>query len=291
MWLFLPVHGQVFEIPYFPEVVFRGKPLTLHVRASGAEELLIRTNGVEYSRLSTDSNGFGEFTFFPDKAARLEVAAGEGESWSFAVVRPQERRRFTEQDGFLYVENTPVILLPDHKLPPPLDRRWETLDLVSEALLPAKRPISSIQAFIPRSSELLENLLPLWLEDRPIPVHPDEASWFHVHGFLTVFEAKPVEFMLIEIDLHDLERGMPSAVWLMKWQFLLQRLQAGTGYRDGILFGPQYDSSTWKLKPILEPSLISLARAHGLHFVDQSLATDLWQERLVHHLRKRYLLP
>ncbi|MEX2607559.1 MAG: hypothetical protein WD708_09450 [Kiritimatiellia bacterium] len=289
--LFLPGYGQKLEIPYFPEVVFRGTPLTLQVAGTGGGDVRLRTNGTAHSQVSAVDSGKSEVSVILEKETRLELFAEPDQRWTFQVVRPGGAHTFIERDGFLYVGDTPVILMPDHKLPPELDRRWETLGHVSGVLQPGKPAITSIHAFLPPGSSLLEDLPRLWTGNSPRITHPSENSWFQLHGFLTDFTSVSADFVLFEIDGYDLERGMSTVSWLMKWQFLLQHIQAGTGYVDGLILGPPEKPSAWKWKEILEPSLISLARAHGLRYVDRSLPADVWRERLVHQLQKRYLLP
>ncbi|MDA3874986.1 MAG: hypothetical protein PF795_13640, partial [Kiritimatiellae bacterium] len=264
--------------------MFRGTPLTLQVAGADGRDVRISLDGVETLRLSPTDSGKNEVSLVLEKEARLEISAEQNQGWEFQVVRPAGLHDFIERDGFLYVGDTPVILMPDHKLPPELDRRWETLGRVSDVLQPNKQSITSIHAYLPRGSSLLEDLPLLWVEDSPPVSHPPEDSWFQMHGLLTGFEISPADFVLFEVDFYDLERGMSPVAWLMKWQFVLQHIQAGTGYEDGLLMGPAGDASLVRWTKILEPSLISLARAHGLRYVDRSLPTDVWQERIVHGL-------
>lgn len=295
MWLALllipPVYGQKPEIPYVPGVVFRGTPLTLQVTRMEQEDVLIFINEREVSRLKPGKPETGEVTFFPREPLNITVRTEKEPGWTFQVVRPADLHAFTERDGFLYVGDTPVILMPDHNIPPELDRRWETFDRVSGALQSVKPEITSIQAFLPKTSTLLEDLPSLWNGDQVRRRAPSDEAWFHLHGFLTGFRAAPADFVLFEVDFHDLERGMSPVAWLMKWQYLLQHIQAGTGYKDGLLAGPVPGPDTGNWMKFLEPSLISLARSHGLHYVDRSLSAEVWRERLVHRLQKRYVLP
>lgn len=48
---------------------------------------------------------------------------------------------------------------------------------------------------------------------------------------------------------------------------------------------------TEKWQVILEPQLRGLAMAHGLRYVDRSLAPEIWRERLLNQLGKSYQLP
>lgn len=282
-----------FEVPYLPEVVFQGTPLTLQVMRPPQTPLLVHTNGVLLAAFPAGGAPRLELVCFPRSDLRITLTAeGTDRGWSFAGVTPESGAGLREKDGFLYAGALPAILMPQHRLPPPLDRRWETVELVESLMQPAKPAIERLLCYLPESSDLpkaLQTLLPsVPLDQRP----PDPQSWFRVHGYLCRNDAAtPSAMLAVEIDLHDLERGMAPQAWLMKWQFALQRIQAETGYVDGLLFGPPYDALTHKWQPVLDPQLKALAAAHGLRFVDRSLDPGLWRERLRHQLSKRYRIP
>jgi len=279
------------EVLYAPEVVFVGKPLTLRIQSSADKPLAVSTNRVELALPSHVPGETAELSFYPTGSLELEVGSGTEPVWHFKVVRPSEAGTFTERDGFLEWEGKPAVLLPDHRLPPPQDRRWETLEWVKEALVGRKSPIPSIHWYTSADSRDLREVGTRLTAGRQTVTLPDSGAWFNVHGFLLAQTEANASFVALEIDFHDLERGMSYPVWLAKWQFLLQRIQAQNSYPDGLLFGPVFDDvhSDWHLQ--ITKSLRSLAAAHGLRYVDRSYAAREWQSRLLDQLGKEYRLP
>ena len=121
------------EVAYAPEVVFRGEPLTFRVSAEPSAPVTVRANGVERAGAAPAGPEIREITLRPEDAMTVEFL-GEGEAgWSFRLLRPDETVELSETDGFLFIGDVPVVLLPDHRLPPPLDRRWETVELLENA--------------------------------------------------------------------------------------------------------------------------------------------------------------
>lgn len=281
------------EISYFPEVVFKGKALTCHLKTAPPQTILVETNGNEFVQLPSSTDPFVEFTFFPKTSSRLSFSTNEFSlKWSFQLIEPGFKSPLTEKSGFLHQGETPVILLPEHLLPPALDRRWQTVGMVKGFLTSEKNALPSILTFLSEEGPLAQDLLTFFPNTSFEKVNPAESSWFRVHGYLTKHEAySSTEFVVVEMDFYDLERGMSPQIWIMKWQFFLQHLNLLTGYRDGLLFGPLYTENTRKWQAVLDGSLKSLARSNGLRYVDRSIDAPIWQERLLNQLGKIYDLP
>jgi hypothetical protein len=282
-----------FDISYFPEVVFKETPLTLHLRRPAVEPVQVLTNGTFSVTLPASADTLTEYVIFPKTAMRLRFQCGNSSRiWQFQVLEPDFVEKLHEQDGFLYDGECPVILMPQHRLPPVLDRRWETVEIVENMIQADKKPITRLTGFLPETSALKNDIAVLLPTTECQYVNPNPANWFRVHGYLTLGKLEAsADFVAVEIDLYDLQRGMSPEAWFMKWQFVLQHLQSATGYADGLLFGPEYDEGTLQWKAVLDPQLKGLASAHGLRFVDRSLSPALWQERLLNQLGKSYLLP
>lgn len=283
----------VFDISYFPEVVFKGTPLTLHVRRPSVESVQVLTNGTLSVTLPASAEPLSEFVIFPQKATRLSFQCAFSERiWQFQVLEPGFTQKLHEQDGFLYDRECPVILMPQHRLPPLLDRRWETVEMVENIIQGERKEIRSLTGFLPEGSLVKDEIASLLPATTCQYVKPNPANWFRVHSYLTLGKMEaPADFIVVEIDLFDLQRGLSPQAWFMKWQFVLQHLKASTGYADGLLFGPEYDAHTQKWKAVLDPQLKGLATSHGLRFVDRSLPSALWRERLLNQLGKSYRLP
>jgi len=276
------------EVLYSPEAVYTGKPMTFRVQPHGHAGS-IRTNGVEWIQWAAASEKIMESSLYPEEAMVVEVLKEEEPAWTFSVVRPGVKGVLTERDGFLELDGQPVILMPDAKLPPKLDRRWETLNLLRQKLFEKKPVLPEPLWVIPPDSSLPDTLPESLAVTKARQVNPEQESWFRVNGFLRAFPRKSSPFVVVELDLYDLRRGMPPHVWIMKWQFALQHLQRLTGYEDGLLVAPDVPAdSEWH--DLLEEELESLARANGLRFIDRS-REEVWKERLLDGLSKTYRLP
>jgi|GEM_PF-1702917 len=285
----VPARTAGLEVTYAPDVVFLEEPLTFQLQVPKGVEPEARLGNKE---LRTRGEGEGrELTLRPKAAGILRISAPDGEGWSFRLTRPDTPGRFTERDGFLEMEGTPVVLVPDHLDPPPLDRRWETVALVERAVRGEKAPLSRIRVFAAADSGLPEDLaaLPFHLQVSHTAAAPD--TWFRVHGVLCALERTPGAFVAVELDFYDLDRGMPYPVWWMKWQFVLQRIQEATEFEDGVLVGPDFSGERQRWAAVMREPLRNLARAHGLRYVDRSLPVDVRRARLVDQLKKEYVLP
>lgn len=276
------------EVLYAPEAVYVGKPMTFRVQPHGQAGSLT-TNGVEWVKWNEGDQDVIEASVFPREAMQVQVLKEEKVVWTFGVIQPGKEGAFTERDGFLEVEERPAILLAEAKLPPKLDRRWETLNLVRKKLFERKPELPQPLWILPEGSTLPTTLpasLPFSMDSK---LEMPSEAWFRTHGVLMSIKAEPAAFVAVELDLHDLKRGVPPQVWIAKWQFILQHLKAQTGYTSGILFAPDVPGdSEWHA--LLEEELESLARANGLLYVDRS-RKDVWKERLVDKLSKTYRLP
>lgn len=286
----LPAEEPLLEVPYFPEVVFKGAPLTVHVRIPEGVTAQVVTNNQVQSTLKGGNGPLREITLFPESGIRLDLRRNpEVTDWHFLVVEPGNPGELTEQDGYLYQGDVPVILMPEHRLPPPLDRRWETVEMVENLIQPRIEEMENVQLWIPPDSLLIKAFRGFFPDAGLELQYPDPAAWFRVHGYLgRIATTAPADFVVVEMDLFDFERGMSPQTWFMKWQFLLQHLQKQNAYTDGVLFSPVYTADTLKWKNVLEEKMKGLASAHGLRFVDRSLAPQVWRERLQNQLQKRY---
>ena len=281
-----------FEISYFPEVVFKETPLTVHLRAPEAKLVDLLVNKEVNSVVDGGGSVVRELTLTPKMGLDLSFHLEGGEQeWSFKVLEPGFSGELYEEDGFLYQGGIPVILMPQHRLPPPLDRRWETVELLEHMIQNERPEISSMRLYLPEESALPAYLKSLFPQARMHFQFPDPKAWFRVHGYLTPHVDGHVQFLVVEMDLFDFERGMSPQTWFMKWQFLLQNLEKKCGYADGLLLSPAYTPETLKWKPVLDVKLKGLASAHGLRFIDRSYETRIWQERLQNQLGKVYKLP
>ena len=287
-----PVPSPEMEVLYAPETVYKGQPFTTRVRPAPGHPPLVRTNGVEVALPPAPGETPMEFTLYPDVSTRLTFASGDREAWRFDLIRPGDRGSLEERDGFLEREGVPVVLVPDHRLPPPLDRRWETLDWLRTRLLTGKPELEEVLWLAPEDSPLVDELRKTLGDHATRRLSPDPEAWFRVHGYLMAPEPDPpAPFVAVEMDFHDLDRGMPFHVWIAKWQFLLQRLRHRTDYADGLLVGPLFDAAHQEWRGLSTESLRSLAAAHGLRYVDRSREPEVWKPRLEHQLRKEYALP
>ncbi|MDF3127975.1 hypothetical protein P0Y35_02070 [Kiritimatiellaeota bacterium B1221] len=281
-----------FEIPYFPEVMFKETPLTVHVNVPGIENVNVVINDEVAESIIGAGHALREYTLVPETGIRLSFQLENSlQEWSFKVLEPGFAGELREQDGFLYRAEVPVILMPGHRLPPPLDRRWETVEFMEHMIQNEKAEPGSVLMVAPDGESLPRYIQSLFPRSK-IQMHPpDPEAWFRVHGYLTSPVNVPADFLVVETDFFDFERGMSPQTWFMKWQFLLQHLERRCGFKDGLLFSPAYSSETMKWKPVLDEKLKGLASAHGLRFIDRSREESIWQARLVHQLGNVYQLP
>jgi hypothetical protein len=286
---FLAGNAMAFEVSYAPEALFVGDPLTFRIESPSTTTLTVMSNQVEVVRHPLSPKIPLEVTFFPTTSQILRFEAPEKTAQAFRLLRPGEAGVFRERDGYLEIDEAPVILLPEHRKPPPLDRRWETLDLLRKTLTDTRKPILDVLWICPPDSTLSTALQPLLSSRPPLVPDPGEESWFRVHAPLLSPRIPQATYLVVEIDVYDLERGVAPQTLFLKWQFVLQHLEKRSGTTRGLLFGPDLASNPAP-KPMLE-SLQSLARSHGLHYVDRSLPEAIWRERLIHQLQREYILP
>jgi hypothetical protein len=279
------------DVLYAPEVVFRTQPLTFRVQVPEGQKLVVTTNQVALAlpALPLKSEPV-EFTVFPEKPYTLTVGSADKVDWTFHLLKPGFSGKLTERDGFLEQNGEAVILMPDHLLPPPLDRRWETLRLIREDIFNGKPAIDKITWLIPKDSPLT-SLNPKLSSGTAERVSPNESFWFRLHGLMAAVEKKPADFVALEVDLHDVERGVPLHIWLMKWQFLLQHVHQQTGYNDGLLFGPVFEDPQGEAAVWITEQLRSLALANGLRYIDRALPSEEWEKRMLHQVAREYILP
>lgn len=279
------------EVRYAPEAVYRGKPLSFRFQPENGVPPGVTTNGVALALPPGRPGNPLEITLYPERSTRIEFLSGGKTSWRFQLLRPADKGPFTERDGFLERNGEPVVLLPDHRLPPPLDRRWETLRWMREKLLNRKPDLPRVHWVAPRDSGAVEGLKDLLGAEGGEWTPPDADAWFRVHGYLMALDEAPAPFVVAEVDFHDLDRGMPFHVWMAKWQFLLQRMEHLQAYGDGLLIGPVFDSAHAGWKVPCTRWLRSLAASHGLRYVDRTRGPEVWRARLRDQLREEYRLP
>jgi len=285
--------GKAFamEVTYAPPVVFSGEPLAFRLQSAAPVTVTVLTNGVRTARLALGERRPAEHTFRPAQDLKLSFTTGDSER-IFHIIRPESAPVLTERDGYLESGGQPVVLLPEHRKPPPLDRRWETLELLRRHVQDPRPRLEALLWICPDRPEP-DLRLAVKLSTRPPErlLVSEREAWFYVHGLLIRPELPQSRFLVLEVDERDLERGMPPHEWFMKWQFALQKLEADIGYEDGLLLGPPESPVSAPWLPLLREELQNLARAHRLHFVDRSRTEALWTERLLNRLSRDYLLP
>jgi hypothetical protein len=279
------------EVLYAPEAVYTGNPLTFRFRPEPGVPPTVRTNGNAVALPPRVRGAPVEITLYPEEAARVDFLSGTREAWRFDIARPAEKGVLSERDGFLEREGVPVVLLPDHRLPPPLDRRWETLEWLRERFLASTPAIDHVLWIAPGDSMLVGDLHGRISTGKARRLAPADDAWFRVHGYLMAEDGVPADFVAVEMDFHDLDRGMPFHVWIAKWQFFLQRLEHRRIYKDGLMIGPVFDEAHAGWEEACTEALRSLAAAHGLRYVDRAHKPDVWKARLTDQLGKEYKLP
>lgn len=281
------------EFSYFPEVVFAGESLTFRLSAPQRNELRVLSETREITRIPLPAGDTVEWSTRLQEGTTLSFytqRAGEAQGFSVRVLRPAADAGLREVDGFLFQEDTPVILLPDHRLPPRLDRRWETLQHLTRPLHDPRLAPGPLLWLAPGPH--IDTSLAAMLTTQPVrQIFFDPEAWFQVHGLIVQPSLPRSEFVVLEVDEADLERGMPLGEWRMKWQFALQQLQARTGYQMGILLGPEASETAAPWLPLLRAELQSLARAHDLIYIDRTQPSALWRERLFNRLSREVRLP
>ncbi len=281
--------AQTLGLSYAPEAVFRGDPATF--RLQGAVEtvpLTVHTNGAPAATMSLGKDAT-EFTFRPEDSTRLRFSV-PGRDIELFLVLPGDPVRFSERDGYLLADSIPALLLPDHRKPPPLDRRWETGRLLKETFVDSRPRLGQILWLGRPGPDALAIAGRLSKQD-PVFLPPDPEAWFRVHGYLMATPPGSADFLVVDFDAYDLERGVPPHILIMKWQFLLQRLRQQSAAADGLLLGPVLDPVDRSRLAPLDEALRSLARSHGLRFIDRNLPAGEWNARLLNNLNKEYRLP
>jgi hypothetical protein len=281
--------AQTLGLLYAPEAVFRGDPASFRIGASGGQATLsILSNAVAVasSFLGPEPT---EFTFSPGQSTRLAFEI-PGQRVALAFVSPRDPVVFTERDGYLFAGDDAAVLLPEHRKPPVLDRRWETIRLLKESLVDTRPRLGTILWLGPADAAPT-GLAAKLSSQSPVSLRPDPAAWFRVHGYLLAPAPTKADFLVVDFDLHDLDRGVAPHLLIMKWQFLLQRLQAQSGFADGLFLGPDLDGADRQRHAHLDEALRSLARTHGLRFIDRGLASGEWTQRLLYNVGKEYRLP
>jgi hypothetical protein len=280
-----------FEVDYSPEALFRGEPLTFRLRANSPRVLTVTSNAVPIATLEPRPGKPAEITLFPIARTDILFSDSEGSSRSFRVLPPAASQPFQERDGFLESEGQALILMPEHRKPPPLDRRWETADIIKNMLVDTRHPLGPVLWICPPDSTLSTKLQPLLSHKPALHLEAAHDAWFRVHSPLLVKAIPKAAFLVLEIDTHDLDRGIAPPLLFLKWQFTLQHLQTASGFRDGLLCGPPLDPYAEPARELLALQFESLARAHGLRYIDRTLPEDTWRARLLHQLKREYTLP
>lgn len=278
-----------FEVAYAPEVVFSGDPLTVQLSAQAPTTVSVASNPRTQQSLTLRPAEQKEVTLRIRETSRLRIS-DPLQTYTFRVTAPNPLSVFTEQDGFLHENGEPVILLPTHRQPPPLDRRWQTVDEISRRVVDRREAIEKL-LWVGHDAKTLQTLSPRLTQAPPHHLKPHADAWFPLHGYLLAPSPETADFLVLEIDARDFERGMSPHEWLMKWHFTLQTLEARSGVSRGILLGPVPDPETQPWMNWFQENLPALASAHGLIYVDRSLPEPTWRERLFHRLEREFLLP
>lgn len=291
LFLHVPLQILALEISYAPPGVFVGEPLAFRVQSSVAGAVSVLKNGEEVERLALVPGQAVEFRTRTREAARFTFTLGDV-AHTFELLRPDAEGVLEERDGYLERDGTPVILLPDHRKPPPLDRRWETFDVLRRGIQDTRAAPGRLLWIRSHASPDAAVFVQRLSQSPPEPVSlPRDAAWYDVHSLIRLEGIPLADFLVLELDEADLERGVAPHEWRMKWQFALQRLQHRSGYRDGLLLGPVESPVSAPWIPMMREELQTLARSHGLRFVDRSLPEPLWTERILNRLSQEYRLP
>ncbi|MCC5848673.1 MAG: hypothetical protein JJU29_11305 [Verrucomicrobia bacterium] len=281
-----------FNVHYAPQVVFRGDPLAFQLRADERGQASLHAGDRLLATVPLVPGEMGEVSFNPNRGKFLRFSLEEAEH-QFRLLQPTENiEGFSERDGYLEINDLPVILMPDHRKPPPLDRRWETMGRLAQRLRDQRPPLDKILWLAPNDSTAPDSLGKTLSSGKITRSPPAPEAWFELHGFLLApLTTDAADFVVVEVDASDFERGMPANDWLMKWQFALQRVQHKSGAKQGLLLGPEPGPGVDPWMPWFKENLPALANAHGLIFVDRSLPEPVWRERIIHRLDRNFLLP
>ncbi len=284
-----PVSGG--EIQYVPEGLYHGKELLLRVESAGP--LQISETGKEEAPLLKAEKlarpELRDVVLRPDEAGQLELRQDEKSLFSFELLAPSARPDLRERDGFLERKGRPVILWPELRLPPKLDRRWETPKLIRQKFLGQKPDLPPI-CWVGDSADA--GALLSGLGDAQAPrVELSKAAWFEVHDLLLQMDELPkASFWIVSPGWGDLERGMSPELWLLKWHFFFQCLEAQGPVEGGLLIAPSLQGRPDDWGPWFDEHLSSLARSYKLRYVNRADAED-WQARLFHYLKQHWNLP
>ena len=290
----IPMRGWAngFNVHYAPQVVFRGNPLAFQLLANERGQVSFFLGDQLHATVPLVPGEVGEVSFNPERGQLLRFSM-ENTSHLFRLVRPTvDVGAFSERDGYLELGDVPVILMPEHRKPPPLDRRWETMNRLLQRFRDQRPSLENILWLAHNDSAAPETLGKTLSAGQITRVSPPAESWFDLHGYLlTPLNTDAADFLVVEVDAADFERGMPAHEWVMKWQFVLQRVQHRSGASQGLLLGPEPGPMVDPWMPWFKENLPALASAHGLIFVDRSLPEAVWRERLLHRLDQKFLLP
>ena len=91
----VPAWSGALEVAYAPEVVFRGRPLTLRIERAAERPLLLSTNGVDSVAAPAGSGPVAELILSPDAEGDLAIREVGGETETFRVGTPDAEAAFT----------------------------------------------------------------------------------------------------------------------------------------------------------------------------------------------------
>jgi len=230
--------APTFAVAYAPAAVYRDAEAVFTTEGRAGVELDVLWNGEILSRGLT-AGPRTPFAFTPRRPGVLTFRDGTERQLSFALISPQTEAALTVRDGFLAADGMPAILLAEHRHPPKMDRRWQTVSALAGLFRDPRPCVESVVWMTTRAAarDDMPDAEPGIDTNRcrrlVVPVDHSE-----ILALIAQVDRLPTaQAVAVRLSDFDLERGAGWIEYRMKLEWLLQRLRQ-RGFLWIFLFGP-----------------------------------------------------
>ena len=266
----LPAAAGDLIVSAYPAAAYRNEHVTFLFASAGNGELAATLEGRELGRLAL-APGDNELTLALPAGGRLAFTGG-ATALVFQVVTPRDAVPLSVRQGHLVAaDGLPAILLVEHRIPPPLDRTWETVRVlrgVVQDQRPVVRRLTLLGAgWLPEAerkglASLPEPFAGFWEPAAP------PAGFSELDGLITALPAlKTAPDVCLALAGSDLEHGLPLLTFRLKLEWYLQALRQREVTRL-FLVTPALPERVARRHPEVADHLRLAAEANSARFVN-----------------------
>jgi hypothetical protein len=207
-----------FDIIHFPQASYRHEGATFVLQGDVGTAITLTLDDKPLAEFAL-AEGQTEHHVLLAESGTLRFGNG-ADGWSFRLLLPEEQGvALSERDGYLYADETPVLLLTAHFHPPKHDRRWEAFNLFRKVISDTRPEVASctlLGANFPAARNV---------DDYQRPELPE--AFYDTHRIIAAIDSiDTAPAIILAPGVVDLSHGMDASEYVAKIEWCLQALHA-----------------------------------------------------------------